>query len=57
MQTYSATFIARRVGAGDTGIFYQIQTLVEGKDENEARLNLYSRFEHISELKLTPTGN
>lgn len=47
---YRATFTGRKLGA--IGIFYSITAEVEGETEEQARLNLYERFEHIHGLKL-----
>jgi hypothetical protein len=49
---YTATFVGRTRGA--IGIFYPITTEVEGETPEQAVLNLYQRFEHISRLTLTP---
>lgn len=49
---YYASFRGRQVGA--LGIFYDIHTLTEGEDGEEAQRNLYNRYEHISRLTLTP---
>jgi len=46
MKTYKAKFKGREVGA--IGIFYQIETEVQGKDEKDALLNLYEKYNHIS---------
>jgi len=48
---YIANFRGRKVGA--IGIFYDITAEVEGYSKKDARLNLYEKYEHISELKLT----
>lgn len=50
--TYQAKFTGRTVGA--IGIFYPITTTVDGDNEDDARLRLYDRFDHIMGLKLTP---
>lgn len=52
MKTYKAKFTGRTKGA--IGIFYRIETTVTGENEEQARLNLYDRFENISSLVLTP---
>lgn len=49
---YQATFTGRTVGA--IGVFYPITTTVDGDNEDDARLRLYDRFDHIMGLKLTP---
>lgn len=49
---YRATFTGRKVGA--IGVFYSISTEVEGSTPEQARLNLYERFDHIRDLTLTP---
>ena len=51
MKTYRAKFTGREVNA--IGIFYHINTTVQGNDEKEAELNLYDKYEHISGLTLT----
>lgn len=50
MKKYKATFTGREVNA--IGIFYKIETITEGNTEDEARLKLYEKYEHIQELKL-----
>jgi len=50
IKTYSATFTGRTKNA--IGITYKIQTTVEGTDEENARINLYDRFEHVIGLEL-----
>lgn len=50
--TFFASFIGRNVGA--IGTFYRINTTVEASSSEEARLRLYDRFEHLTDLKLTP---
>jgi hypothetical protein len=47
---YKAIFTGRTKNA--IGIFYQITDTVEGKNEEEARLNLYNKYEHIHQLTL-----
>ena len=47
---YKATFRGREKDA--IGIFYQIDTTVQGNDDEGARLNLYDRFDHVTGLKL-----
>jgi len=49
---YKAKFNGRKINA--VGIFYDIETTVDGDNEEQARLNLYERFDHIMKLKLTP---
>lgn len=51
MKTYKATFVGRRVLA--IGITHRVETEVNGIDPEDARLNLYDRYEHISNLELT----
>lgn len=48
---YIASFIGRKAGA--IGRFYPITAETHGDNEDEARLNLYDRYEHIQQLKLT----
>lgn len=50
-KTYRVNFKGRQVGA--IGIFYAIADTVQGEDEEQARLKLYEKYEHISGLKLT----
>jgi len=49
---YIATFIGRKTGA--IGSSYSITAETHGDNEDEARLNLYDRYEHIHRIKLTP---
>ena len=49
---YGAAFIGRRVGA--IGVCYHITTSVCGDSEEQARLALYERFEHVHRLVLYP---
>ena len=49
---WTATLIGRNRGA--IGIFYPMTTTVEGDTEEQAQLNLYERYEHLSHLRLTP---
>lgn len=49
-KAYLATFKGRQVGA--IGIFHDIRDVTFGDNEEEARLSLYDRFEHISGLTL-----
>lgn len=51
MKTYKATFTGREVNA--IGIFYPITTTVQGANEEQARINLYDRYDHIMGLVLT----
>ncbi len=51
MNRYRAQFIGREIGA--IGITYRIDTFVEGLNRENARINLYNRYEHISHLRLT----
>ncbi|KKM88032.1 hypothetical protein LCGC14_1262800 [marine sediment metagenome] len=51
--TYTACFFGRKVGA--IGVCYSIKATVEGRNEEEAQLALYDRFEHIQQLALTAT--
>ena len=51
MKTYTAKFTGREVNA--IGIFYPITTTVQGENEEQARINLYERYEHIMGLTLT----
>ena len=48
---WDASFVGRAARA--LGVFYGIRTVAEGENEEEARLDLYRRWEHISGLKLT----
>lgn len=52
---YVATFNGKRKNAD--GISYQITTTVEGDNKDEARINLYDRFDHIIGLKLEEINN
>jgi len=47
---YIAKFRGRQSGA--QGIVYDITAEVEGTDKEDARINLYEKYEHISFLKL-----
>jgi hypothetical protein len=47
---YHASFVGRLLGA--IGIFYRCNVVVEGNDEEDARLNLSKTHEHISMLSL-----
>lgn len=49
---YKAKFVGRKTGA--IGVTYPIETETEGTDRAKAHLALYDRFEHISQLELTP---
>jgi hypothetical protein len=55
VRTYVATFIGRQVGA--IGKFYGITAHVEARNEAEATLSLYDRYEHISQLELKVLGH
>jgi hypothetical protein len=46
MNTYKVKFRGREAGA--IGIFYQIETTVQGKNEKDALLKLYEKYDHIS---------
>ena len=50
MKTYKVKFYGREKGA--IGIRYIIETTVQGKNIEEATLNLYDRYEHISILEM-----
>jgi hypothetical protein len=50
MKNYRASFTGRKVGA--IGITYFIIDYVEAENEEQARLKLYDRYEHITGLKL-----
>jgi hypothetical protein len=50
MKTYDAYFYGRQRGA--LGICYNIHTTVQGKNEEEARLKLYDRFDDVLRLQL-----
>ena len=54
MKDYLARFFGRTNGA--IGIRYNIETHVSGKNKEDARIKLYDRFEHISELELLDTN-
>lgn len=43
---YKIKFIGRQIGA--IGKFYNHTVIVEANSEEEARLKLYDKFEHIS---------
>ena len=49
---YKADFFGRKLGA--IGSFYAITTETHGANEEEAKLSLYDRYEHVLKLKLTP---
>jgi len=51
MTKYRAKFQGRTKGA--IGIFYDISAITEGATEEEAKLNLYNKYEHLSLLTLT----
>ena len=55
MKTYTARFTGRKVSA--IGITYYIVTQVDGENEENAALNLYDRYEHISGLRLEDHSN
>lgn len=48
---YKARFTGRLIGA--IGIFYACVDKVEADDEEQARLKLYEKWEHIQNLVLT----
>lgn len=50
MKTYKATFTGRKINA--IGIFYKITDTVEAENEEQARLKLFEKYEHIQSLKL-----
>lgn len=50
MRRFYCSFKGRRVGA--IGVFGQWHAYAEGKDEQEALLDLYERFEHITGLTM-----
>lgn len=50
MAQYEARFIGRNAGA--LGVRSDIIATVQGSTPEQARLNLYERFEHISNLHL-----
>ena len=52
MSKYHASFNGRLIGAD--GVRYPIITSCEGDTPEQARLALYDRYEHISELRLIP---
>jgi len=51
MKTYKARFYGRTINA--IGIFYWIEVEVQGENEEQARLNLYEKYDHISRLTLS----
>lgn len=51
IKTYNAKFHGRTKNA--IGIFYSITDTVTGTDEADACINLYDKYEHISQLVLT----
>lgn len=50
MKRYTASFTGRKVGA--IGITYYIQDWVEAENEEQAKLKLYDKYEHITGLNL-----
>ena len=50
MKTYSAIFYGKARGA--IGIFVRYNTVVQGTDPENAKLNLYERYDHIHRLTL-----
>lgn len=50
MKNYTFTFIGRETGA--IGIRYQITATVQAKNQRDAELKLYDRYEHIGEIVL-----
>ena len=50
MTKYNAIFTGRKRGA--IGKFYTIRTTVSGVNKENARLNLYDSYDHISNLVL-----
>lgn len=50
LKTYNARFTGRKVGA--IGVSDEWFTTTSGLTEEDARLRLYDRFEHIQGLKL-----
>lgn len=53
-RTYKALFNGRSKGA--IGSLHTIYTTVKAKNLEEARLKLYERYEHITNLKLSFYG-
>lgn len=49
---YKATFTGQTLGA--IGIKYPIVAYCYGENEEEARLDLYTRYQHVFMLKLVP---
>lgn len=49
---YAATFLGRNLNA--LGVSHPQSTHCYGENEEQARINLYDRFEHISQLRLSP---
>ena len=52
MKKWEASFVGRQVGA--IGVFHRIVAEAVGDTEEEARLSLYDRYEHIHHLALFP---
>jgi len=50
MEVYQAKFVGRYLHSG--GIFNEIHTFCRGETAEDARLDLYNRFEHIQHLTL-----
>ena len=42
-------FQGRKIGAD--GIFYEIEEVVSGRDKEEAIINLYLKYEHITKIR------
>ena len=55
MKKYRALFNGRLVGA--IGICDYFDVVVEGENEEQARLNLYDKYEHILGLSLVEKSN
>lgn len=49
---YRATFHGRTKGA--IGVTYRIHETVDGETREAAERALYERFEHLSDVRLTP---
>ncbi len=49
---YTANFYGRLLGA--IGILYRITDTVEAENEEQARIELYKKYDSVRDLKLTP---
>jgi len=55
MKKFIATFTGREKNA--IGIFYKITDIVEADDQEQARLKLYDKYEHIHQLTFEEVTN